>query len=157
MSIASDKPLMLICSQCSMQIRNLTTADVPERGIVCRCGHRLLPATLKIDSRPRIVTPIDGPGTELKQLLTELGIVSLGGCGCESKAAQMNRWGVDGCRENFKKIRNWIAAAQAKADWLTTITAATRAAASGIAIHIDPLDIPGSLVRLAIERAENRK
>jgi hypothetical protein len=97
-----------------------------------------------------------GPGSELKKLLAKLGITSFDGCGCESKVAQMNRWGVAGCRENFDTIRGWIAEAQAKAGWTTTITAAAKAATSGLALQLDPLDIPGSLVRLAIERAACR-
>lgn len=96
----------------------------------------------------------DGPGTELKKLLAELGIKSFAGCSCEKHAAQMNAWGIDGCRGHFEEIREWVVDAQAKAGWLTTITAATNAAASGLALQLDPLDIPGSLVKLAIDRAE---
>jgi hypothetical protein len=40
-----------------------------------------------------------------------------------------------------------------KADWSAKITAATRAATSGLALQLDPLEIAGSLVQLAIERA----
>ena len=94
-----------------------------------------------------------GPGTELKKLLAELGITDLAGCGCEKKSAQMNRWGVEGCRENFARIRGWIAEAQKKAGWLATITAATRAATSGLALQIDLTDVAGSLALIAIERA----
>lgn len=50
--------VMLICSQCSMRIRELDPADVPERGIVCRCGHRLLPATLRPDPGRRRTNPL---------------------------------------------------------------------------------------------------
>ena len=96
----------------------------------------------------------NGPGTHLKTILSDLGIKKLIGCGCENKMWQMNVWGVDGCRQRFSTIRGWIATAQAKAGWATTITAAANAATSGLALQIDPLDIPGSLVRLAIERAE---
>lgn len=94
-----------------------------------------------------------GPGSKLKELLAELGIKNFAGCGCASRMRQMNRWGVVGCRENFAAIRGWIAEAQAKAGWSATLTAATRATTSGLALQIDPLDIPGSLVRIAINRA----
>jgi hypothetical protein len=65
----------------------------------------------------------------------------------------MNRWGVDGCRAHFDEIREWLIKAQAQAGWSATLTAATRAATSGLALQLDPLDIAGSLVQLAIERA----
>lgn len=66
----------------------------------------------------------------------------------------MNRWGVDGCRANFSTIRAWIVESQAKAGWAVKIEATVRAATSGLALQFDPLDTSGSLVRLAIERAE---
>jgi hypothetical protein len=118
-------------------------------------------ATLAAGAKPKPnkrskQTPQHGPGTELKKLLAELGITNFAGCGCGNKMRQMNRWGVEGCRENFATIRGWIAEAQAKAGWLATITAATRAATTGLALRTNPRDIPGSLVHLAIERAAQR-
>jgi len=95
-----------------------------------------------------------GPGTQLKLLLQELGVTSFAGCGCDDKVSQMNRWGVEGCRENFDTIRGWIADAQAKASWSTKIAATIAAASTGIAREINPVDIAGSLVRIAIERTE---
>lgn len=89
---------------------------------------------------------------ELKKLLTELGVTNFKGCGCNDKAAQMNRWGVDGCRENFDTIRGWITEAQAATGWATTISVALKAAVSGLAIN--PTEIAGILVRIAIERAK---
>lgn len=103
---------------------------------------------------PKVIAErkVSGPGTQLKQLLSELGITNFAGCGCEDKVSQMNRWGVEGCRENFATIRGWIVEAQEKANWMTTIAAAVRAAATGIALQIDTADVAGSLVRIAIER-----
>jgi hypothetical protein len=65
---------------------------------------------------------------------------------------QMDRWGVAGCREHFDEIRGWLIEAQAQASWFDKIRATGNAVAGGI--PIDPLDVAGSLVRLAIERAE---
>lgn len=99
-------------------------------------------------------TQIGGPGDQLKSLLAELGITNFAGCNCNSKASQMNTWGVNGCRENFNTIREWIGEAMKKASWSTQITAVMHAATTGIALQIDPTDVAGSLVRIAIERAE---
>lgn len=123
------------------------------------CQHKVLtPAKCKFyqDNWLQLATEqADGPGTQLKNLLAELGIKDFAGCGCASKMRRMNRWGVEKCREKFATIRGWLVEAQAKAGWQTTITAAAKAATSGLAMQIDPLDIPGSLVRIAIERAES--
>lgn len=93
-----------------------------------------------------------GPGAELKEILRELGIKDFAGCSCEARAQQMNDWGVAGCRENFETIRSWIAEAMAAAGWGATIVAAIRLPGSGVLI--DPRDVVGSLIRLAIRRAE---
>lgn len=118
---------------------------------LCKCGRAYRAAgellTFTIDRTQA------GPGTELKKLFSELGIRDFVGCGCEKHAAQMNAWGVDGCRANFDTIHGWISEAQVKSGWLTTITAAAAATTSGLVLRLDPLDVAGSLVRLAIERA----
>lgn len=147
--------LILVCNRCSLRIRNLAAADIPPRGIVCRCGNRILPGEAKPDTRKRRPpAPKDGPGTELKRLLTELRLTGVKGCGCESKAAQMNRWGTEGCRERFGQIVAWLREARGKATWSATLTAAAAAVTTGLAAKIDPLNIEESLIRIAIERAE---
>lgn len=144
--------LILVCNRCSMRIGNLDPADIPARGIVCRCGNRIQPGEAKADTRKRLPpAPAHGPGTELKQLLAELGITGVQGCGCDSKVATMNRWGVEGCRERFGEIRQWLVNSRGKASWAEAIRAAVAVVASGI--EVDPFDVEGSLVRIAIERA----
>ena len=53
------------------------------------------------------------PGSRLKRLLEGPPFwiaVNPTTCGCNDRAAQMNRWGVSGCRANQKTIVNWVAA-----------------------------------------------
>jgi hypothetical protein len=128
------------CSQCGRVAKVKHGID----RLFARCSAKgiSLPVTVEL------------PGDELKVLLIELGINEFGGCNCNSKAQLMNRWGIDGCRENFNTIRDWLTEAQAKASWFDKIKAAALAATSGIAMQIDLSDIAGSLVRLAIARAE---
>lgn len=47
-----------------------------------------------------------GPGTELKLILASIDIFPSPGCSCNAMAAQMDRWGVAGCKvpENEAKI-----------------------------------------------------
>jgi hypothetical protein len=93
-----------------------------------------------------------GPGTELKKLLAELGLKPSAGCKCAAKARQMDKLGVSGCRERLEEITGWLREARGQASWLETIQAAAAVLTSGL--KIDPFDVEGSLVRLAIARAE---
>ncbi|WP_425618024.1 hypothetical protein NA78x_001717 [Anatilimnocola sp. NA78] len=152
--IATGK-VMLICGGCSMRVRELDPADIPgERGIVCgRCGNRMLPHTQRPDPGRRKPAPDHGPGTELKKLLASVGLTDFSGCGCASKIAQMNRWGVEGCRQHIDQICGWIEEAKRKAGWREQLKAATLATANGLAFKLDPRDPIRSLVELAIESA----
>lgn len=98
--------------------------------------------------------PESGPGTELKALLTSLGISGDEGCGCDKFAAQMNAWGPDGCRDRLGTIRDWLTANMKKYSWSARITAAAKAFATGLAFQINWLDPFPDLIREAIRRAE---
>lgn len=50
----------------------------------------------------------DGPGTHLKRLLRQFGIVDREGCGCRDKAREMDRRGVEWCAENIDTIVGWL-------------------------------------------------
>lgn len=108
----------------------------------------------KRNGSPAKAVATSGPGTELKQLLAELGFRAKPDCGCEAKWRRMNEWGVGGCRANLDTILGWLTEAKNQAGWLETIRGAALAVTSGL--QIDPLDVEGSLVRIAIERASNR-
>jgi hypothetical protein len=103
---------------------------------------------------PPVVAPDSGPGTELLLLLSSLGIAEKPGCGCKAKAATMNAWGVDGCRERRDEIVDWFRENQDKFGWREKLAAATAAVASGLAFRINILDQFGSIVDEAIRRAE---
>jgi hypothetical protein len=51
---------------------------------------------------------VRGPGTELHRLLGRFGIHMKRGCSCKGRMVQMNKWGVDGCRENVDTIIEWL-------------------------------------------------
>jgi hypothetical protein len=52
--------------------------------------------------------PVSGPGTELKKLLARVGIVATPDCSCVSKAAEMDRQGVEWCEANLDTIVGWL-------------------------------------------------
>jgi hypothetical protein len=148
--------VMLVCPHCSMRLRELDPADIPAQGIVCRCSNRLHPAASRPDPGRRRPAPVEGPGKELALLLRSLGISEPPGCDCQSRMARMNRWGSAGCRERLPEIRTWLQQAYAATPWPTRLRASTAAIASGLALQLDPSDVLGSLVAIAITRAEQQ-
>lgn len=95
-----------------------------------------------------------GPGTELTKLLASLGVKGNVGCQCPKKAAQMNGWGIAGCKERRDEIAGWLRENAQERSWLEKAKATLRAVALGIAFELDMSDLFGSLVDLAIKRAE---
>ena len=51
---------------------------------------------------------VRGPGTELHRLLGRFGIYMKRGCACKARMVQMNKWGVEGCRDNVETILEWL-------------------------------------------------
>lgn len=94
-----------------------------------------------------------GPGTELKKLLSSIGINPAPGCSCLEAMRQMDAWGWLGCANNT----DWIVAdIRTRADewgWGSFFTAAALSLFSGLAFKINPLDPIPSLVQIAIDRS----
>lgn len=97
-----------------------------------------------------------GPGTELAALLASIGIKELPGCGCKKKMAQMDRWGVNGCKERFEEIVGWMRDGYDKAGLLAKVRAAAFAAATGLAFKLEPGNPLPGLIREAIRRAQEK-
>ena len=57
---------------------------------------------------PPAPIPVAGPGTHLASILGRLGLSERPGCKCKSYAAQMDRWGVDGCTDRIMEIVGWL-------------------------------------------------
>jgi hypothetical protein len=98
-----------------------------------------------------------GPGTEMSSMLHTVGINPRSGCDCHAKALQMDKWGVDGCRENRELIVGWIREGAPRWSWSEKLRAVANAAISGLAWTLDPMDPYGSLVDEAIRRAEEKE
>lgn len=106
---------------------------------------------------PTIITQSKGPGTELMRLLANIGVTARLGCSCKQKAAQMDEWGIDGCRARRSDIANWLREEASKQSWFDKLESARRAIFLGLALEISPLDIYGSLVDMAIYRAGSKQ
>lgn len=90
-----------------------------------------------------------GPGTELKRELFSRGYATASGCGCNSKANKMDRWGPEKCRENIEMIADWLVDAATQHSWISRIAVSTPLV-EGVARH----EIKKMILR-AIEAAEN--
>ncbi len=101
--------------------------------------------------------PSHGPGTELHDLYASLGVNMMAGCPCRSRIAQMNGWGVAGCREHRDEIIAWMREMAPKYGWRDKLAAAAAAIASGLAWKIDWLDPFAGIVDEAILRAEAKE
>lgn len=62
-----------------------------------------------------------GPGDYLAKALHDRGYKMRGGCGCEDKVAQMNRWGLAKCRQKIDTIEGWLVASAKKHAWAAKI------------------------------------
>jgi hypothetical protein len=98
-----------------------------------------------------------GPGTELKSLLSEMGIEPPKDCDCNKKAAQMDIWGVVGCKQNFDTIVKWMQEGQTAWGWKDKIKAGSKAIKSGVAFKLNPLNPFPSLIKESIKRAEKKE
>lgn len=94
-----------------------------------------------------------GPGTQLKNLLAELGLQPSSNCQCDSRAAQMNAWGVIGCLDNRETIMGWLREEAEKASWGSLLYGAVKLALGKS--HISLFDPYNSLLAEAIRRAES--
>lgn len=112
----SDRGDSWTCEQCNAAVPKSLS---PERPLsACFVGMkkaRVSPADLaspKVAATPREIP--EGPGTELKKLLSRVGINSQPGCSCNARATQMNLWGADVCERREDEIVGWLREEAAK-------------------------------------------
>ena len=101
------------CARCNAVVPKSVSADTPFAG--CRVGMReagVQPTDL-VKASPR-QGPQAGPGTELKEMLSWLGIKAAPTCSCNQRAAQMNIWGADECERRLDEIVGWLREEAAK-------------------------------------------
>jgi len=95
------------CAHCRVRL-NLSPADFP---FTCACGASYASPPAGTNGRGkasrRPAAPVHGPGAELLRLVRELRIGGLG-CACNSAAAQMDAWGLAGCRARRTEISGWL-------------------------------------------------
>jgi hypothetical protein len=65
-----------------------------------------LSSETKISPNPQ--TPVSGVGTELKKLLSKIGIKATPNCSCNKRAALMDTNGIEWCEKNVDTIVGWL-------------------------------------------------
>jgi hypothetical protein len=123
---------------------------LPTTAPTCYDGAGAL-ASLAAAPAPASAPPGRGPGTELRKVLERFGIPEPAGCACATRAAQMDAWGVEGCRRHRAEIVAWLRDEWAKLARRTRRRAAVRALRAGF---VHPFDPAGALVDRAIRQAE---
>ena len=79
-------------------------AEMFRNGVTVLRRHFEASPSSTIQSVPAPAPP--GPGAHLSLLLGRLGFSEKPGCKCKSFAAQMDRWGADGCATRVSEILN---------------------------------------------------
>lgn len=94
------------------------TLEEVEPCIVSREGEFLIIDTIhesypSVDRTAHFYRPVEntqeGAGTELKKLLSKIGITSSPNCKCNMYAAFMNNMGTEWCTDNIDTIISWLA------------------------------------------------
>ena len=60
------------------------------------------------DHTPEAANIGEGVGSELKRLLSYIGINSTASCSCNKRAKMMNEQGIQWCKDNKEKILDWL-------------------------------------------------
>jgi len=113
-----------------------------------------------------------GPGTELKKILSSVGINPAAGCKCNGRMLQMDDWGIEGCEQYFDTIVGWLEESAEEWGWNLlpkTVAEATspshltlkeklsigwKSLTKGLAFQVNWTDPYPGLVRLAINNAK---
>jgi hypothetical protein len=96
------------------------------------------------------------PGYALMKLLRSIGIEPHLSCRCKETMAKMNEWGVAGCKlpQNYCYIVTTMEDDAKKYNWKAYVTAAKKAAQTGLLFKLNPFSSISGLVDYAIRLAE---
>lgn len=135
---------VFVCENCKEEVRGKRKESPPKAK--CREAAEN-PTAPQVHRLP----PLGGTGTELSLIFAELGIKPKASCGCKAKAAAMDSWGIEGCKERRVEILEWMREAYDSASFGEWLAAGISAAWQG-----KPKSCAG-LLDLAIERAEQKE
>jgi hypothetical protein len=86
-------------------------------------------------------------------MFSQVGVSSREGCNCDLHIDQMNRWGVEGCREHREEILGWLREGAKNYGWLEKLQAGINAKRLGLPLTIEDL-LDESIRRAEAKQAE---
>lgn len=135
---------LLVCAVCGSRMKTPSDPSL----YFMRCGG---PRPAK-DGAACAVKTKPGPGTVLRTMLKDLGIVMRSNCKCATHASEMDDKGPDWCAENEATIVGWLKDAMTEAGWMSLLRAVAAVAITGWT-WLSVTDPLGSLVRESIRRS----
>ncbi len=142
--------MIVTCPRCRKVTLPMKESEFPFQ-CVKSCGF-VAATPAEMDSgtgHVALAPPRSGVGTELTAIFKELGIKPTSSCNCNQLAANMDKWGVEGCRgEHRSLLLCSLQKAYGAADWKQKVSAGFAAIAKGL-----PLTLEGVLDE-GIRRAE---
>jgi len=75
------------------------------KAVVPKLSSAALPARQSPTTQP---VNLSGPGTELKKLLSKLGLKPAPNCKCNTRMLVMNQMGIDWCKQHIDTIVGWL-------------------------------------------------
>lgn len=97
------------CVHCDLVISKRHAPSEPYAVCPVASSYPREPQQPEVVLRKSIRQHASGPGTELKKLLSKIGIVASPTCSCNSRAAKMDEWGPDVCeKEKMDEIVGWL-------------------------------------------------
>ena len=106
------------CQQRGYKIEDVMPCVISQEGDIWTIDtdHPSYPKINKNFIKPPPPPPeiTEGPGTELKKLLSKIGINAHPDCSCNQRARIMNENGIDWCEQNIETICDWMAEESAK-------------------------------------------
>ena len=102
---------------------------------------------------------IEGPGTNLWNMLSDLGVRHTPNCSCEILMDLMDELGPEGCRREYKNLLHVMRKNKEGYGWSDYLRAGTNALLKGrvFKYKINPLDPLPSLLNAAISLTEEQQ
>lgn len=139
-----DGKICYRCKHCPRKVRLQPSIDPST--VKAKCNSKVQPYT-----EP---PPPDSVGTEFMLLTQELGLRDKAGCNCAALRVEMNKLGIDGCKQHRDRLIGELRANAEKYGIGEKAIAAARAVTSGLAARINWIDPLPGLFDEAIRRAQ---
>jgi len=114
--IPAKVPEKFVCFQCKNCAKKTTIPKVLKDQFQAiaekmpECGQKAAPTPTAVVPPPTPIAQLNlaGPGTQLKRLLSKVGIKATPNCSCNARAKKMDEMGIEWCEQNITEIVGWL-------------------------------------------------